>query len=333
MMFRVVSCILVVACFVHAAAAQENPLDVQAFLPAAATLKQQLSLADADGPLEVLVYSAPDPPGADVYHAEGIRVLEYDPVSGWAVAFEEAVRRMGRHCGLSVQKLQAADGHEAVLVIRLHSGVGTTTNWHVVAPIHGEVVKLDPAAERAKVLGPREYVDNGYNTVKSEGERIVETLPGYTRGRARCCPNRPKLEMTFNFTGSSIVLDTIEELRHPAAPPALLGPLLRLNENGLWSYGYEVSNGFLVLEGGESPKDHSPSTPEAIVALRKSLLEQGVLFDDRDHLRLTQNYEFTSSSVAASVMLARPAEGSTEWKDEYGQEAAAGGGSQEFPPN
>jgi hypothetical protein len=205
------------------------------------------------------------------------------------------------------------------LVTTLYSGAGTVESWHVLTAIDGSLAKLDPAAERAKALGPKEYVHNGYNNVKSVGDRIVETLPGYTRGQARCCPNRPTLEMTFRLTDGSVVLESVEEGRHPAAPPALLQPLLRLNENGLWSYGYDLPTGFLVLEGGQSPKRHSPMTPEPIVALRRSLLEQGVLVDYGTYLSLTRNYEFASPSVAASVMLARPAEGPIEGKGENGR--------------
>ncbi len=237
MVLRIISsCALAVACFAQAVAAQEIALDVQAFLPAAATLKQRLSLTGDDGSATVLVYSSPDE-SSSARHSDGIRIVKYDADSGWTVAFEETHRRMGLYDQVSVERLLAADEQEALLVITLISGAGTATSWHVLAAVDGRFAKLDPAAERANALVPRGYVDKGYNTVKSVGDRIVETLPGYTRGQARCCPNRPTLEMTFKFTGSSIVLDSIEELRHPAAPPALLQPLLRLNENGHWSYG------------------------------------------------------------------------------------------------
>ncbi len=314
MLLRIMFCYaLAAACF-----AQEIALDVQAFLPEAATLKQQMSLTGDRGSAMVLVYSSQDESN-NSRHSDGIRILKYDPDSGWAVAYEETHATLGRHDQVSVERLFADDGPDALLVITVYSGAGTATNWHVLAAIDGTFTKLDPAAERAKALSPREYVDNGYNSVKPVDGRIVETLPGYTRGRARCCPNRPRLEMTFGLTGGSITLSSVKELRHPAAPPVLDQPLLRTSANGLWSYGYALPNGFLVLEGGQSPKIPSPTTPESIVALRRSLVEQGVLFDYGDYLSLTQNYEFTSSSVAAGVMLARPTEGATEWKHEHGQ--------------
>jgi hypothetical protein len=61
MVLRIISsCALAVACFAQAVAAQESALDVHAFFPAAATLKQRLNLTGDDGSATVLVYSSPD---------------------------------------------------------------------------------------------------------------------------------------------------------------------------------------------------------------------------------------------------------------------------------
>lgn len=156
--------------------------------------------------------------------------------------------------------------------------------------------------------------------MQATGDLVIEELSGYSRHAARCCSNRPSLEMSFKFTGSSITLDSVKELPY-GLPKGSHGPLLRLSGNGLWAYGYELADGFLVLAGSESPKDHAPSTPPAIVALRKSLLDQGVLADAGGYLALMQDYKFTSLSAAAGVILARPANGQIEWKDENGRPA------------
>jgi len=164
-------------------------------------------------------------------------------------------------------------------------------------------------------------VDKGYNNVKADGDRIVEKIPGYTPNQPRCCANRPSLEMSFRFTGEALVADSVKE-SFPVYPEwGAHGPLLRLHEKGLWAFGYQLAAGFLVKEFAESPKNHAPSIPAEIVELRKSLLDQGILADNGDYLLLMQDYRFSSSSVAASVMLARPADGLTEWKDENGRPA------------
>ena len=88
-----------------------------------------------------------------------------------------------------------------------------------------------------------------------------------------------------------------------------------------------------MLAGSESPKEHVDSTHDYVVALRKHLIDQGLLEQSGDHLRLTQDYTFGSPSTAAAVMLARTANGRVEWKDEHGrqlkdlQAAAAGAGA------
>jgi hypothetical protein len=52
----------------------------------------------------------------------------------------------------------------------------------------------------------------------------------------------------------------------------------------------------------------------SIMALRNQLKEQGTLKEHAGKLVLTQDYLFSSPSQAATVMLARAANGRTEWK-------------------
>ena len=97
------------------------------------------------------------------------------------------------------------------------------------------------------------------------------------------------------------------------------GPTLHLKAKGLSAQGYETADGFVVLAGSESPTEHVESTHDYVVALRKHLIEQGLLVDAGDRLRLIQDYTFSSPSTAAAVMLARTANGRIEWKDEQGR--------------
>ena len=111
------------------------------------------------------------------------------------------------------------------------------------------------------------------------------------------------------------------------------GPVLHLKAKGLSARGYEGSDGFVVLAGSESPKEHVASLDQFVIALRKHLSDEGLLVDAGDRLRLVQDYTFSSPSTAAAVMLARTANGRIEWKDEQGrplrdlQAAAAGAGA------
>jgi len=111
------------------------------------------------------------------------------------------------------------------------------------------------------------------------------------------------------------------------------GYLLHLKAKGLVAQGYETADGFVVLAGSEGPKDHVESTHDYVVALRQHLIDQGLLVDAGDRLRLTQDYTFSAPSTAAAVMLARTANGRIEWKDDQErplkelQAAAAGAGA------
>jgi hypothetical protein len=111
------------------------------------------------------------------------------------------------------------------------------------------------------------------------------------------------------------------------------GPVLHMKAKGLSARGYETADGFVVLAGSESPKEHVDSTHDYVVALRHHLIEQGLFVDAGDRLRLVQDYTFSAPSTAAAVMLARTANGRIEWKDEPGhplkelQAAAAGAGA------
>lgn len=94
---------------------------------------------------------------------------------------------------------------------------------------------------------------------------------------------------------------------------------LTIRAKNLLARGYETAEGFLVLKGSESPPNEVPSTPQSIVAMRGELRKNGVLAVQGDHVVFTQDYVFGSPSTAASVCLARNANGRIEWKDAQGR--------------
>ncbi len=80
--------------------------------------------------------------------------------------------------------------------------------------------------------------------------------------------------------------------------------------------GYESSAGFVVKAGSKARKDGVASWPSTAKTLRDSLVGDGVLKDDGESLVFVSDYQFKSPSAAASVVLARSANGRTEWKDD-----------------
>lgn len=107
----------------------------------------------------------------------------------------------------------------------------------------------------------------------------------------------------------------------PQVKPASV-TMLYLKGKGLTAKGYETPQGFVVLKGSESPIDAVPSMEEHVpylLDLRKGLLTRGIFVNRGDRLVLEQDYAFDSPSMAAAVMLARNANGRTEWKTEDGR--------------
>jgi hypothetical protein len=108
---------------------------------------------------------------------------------------------------------------------------------------------------------------------------------------------------------------------------------LHLRAKGIEATGADTPAGFIVRAGSKAVRDDkmAPSTHANMRELREELVRQNVLVPDGECLRLTQDYLFASPSLAAGVMLGRPANGRVEWKTPDGrtlkdvQNAAAAG--------
>lgn len=86
--------------------------------------------------------------------------------------------------------------------------------------------------------------------------------------------------------------------------------------------GYESTQGFVVKSGSFAVVEVVPSLREnwpARIAQRRDLLEAGVLVQDGNALRFTQDYVFTSPTLAAVLILGRHTNGRTKWKDAQGR--------------
>ncbi len=83
--------------------------------------------------------------------------------------------------------------------------------------------------------------------------------------------------------------------------------------------GELVEDGFVVRAGSIARVEIVPSAVESVSALRKKLLDSGVLVEQDGHLRFTQDYLFNTPSGAAMVLLGRTANGWVEWKDASGK--------------
>jgi len=97
---------------------------------------------------------------------------------------------------------------------------------------------------------------------------------------------------------------------------------LTVRGRGIMAHGYDTPHGFVVKSGSlaagkevQSLRDHFARVCE----WRAELLKNGVLVSDGTEFRFTQDYTFSSPSLASAVVLARSANGRTDWKDANGR--------------
>lgn len=96
-------------------------------------------------------------------------------------------------------------------------------------------------------------------------------------------------------------------------------PDLILRERGAEARGREVADGFVVLKGSRARGSQVESIHDYLSELRKQLRERGVLIAAGDDLLFSQDYRFSSPSMAAGVLVGGSANGRRAWKDERGR--------------
>jgi hypothetical protein len=103
----------------------------------------------------------------------------------------------------------------------------------------------------------------------------------------------------------------------PAAPPRSRELLLK--GKGIEARGYEAPQGFVVRAGSRAVREEVDSAPAYLGELRRTLVRQGVLRPEGAGFVLTQDYPFSSPSMAAAALLGRSANGRIEWKAKDGR--------------
>jgi hypothetical protein len=82
--------------------------------------------------------------------------------------------------------------------------------------------------------------------------------------------------------------------------------------------GFPSPNGFIVLKGSEVSGSTTKSFLKFLTSFRQRLIEEGVLVEKAEGVFFSMDYEFSSPSTAAAMILGRNANGHTEWKTEDG---------------
>ncbi len=99
-------------------------------------------------------------------------------------------------------------------------------------------------------------------------------------------------------------------------------PLLYCEGKGIKATGYDAPQGFIVREGSFASQVFVPSVARHFprdIQRRDDMVKSGVLVPDGAFFRFTQDYTFSSPSMASCIVLGRPSNGRTDWKDGEGR--------------
>lgn len=99
-------------------------------------------------------------------------------------------------------------------------------------------------------------------------------------------------------------------------------PLLHCEGKGVAATGLDALQGFVVKIGSGAATDHTPSLFKHFPGakrIQEDLLKNGVLVPYNGNLRFTQDYVFSSPSLASTIVLGRVSNGRTDWKDARGR--------------
>lgn len=127
-----------------------------------------------------------------------------------------------------------------------------------------------------------------------------------------------KANMEEFIDNIKILLKTLgyDFLEAPEKPEST-DTMLYCKGNGASATGFVSTNGFTVLSGSTVSNHTVNSFATNVVSwykLRIKLEEDGTIVNGI----LTKDYEFSSPSAASAIMLGRPSNGNTDWKDTSG---------------
>lgn len=83
--------------------------------------------------------------------------------------------------------------------------------------------------------------------------------------------------------------------------------------------GEYTEDGLIVFKGSKCNLEETKSAGPWVISMRSKLIKERVLVKDDDVYKFTEDHIFSSPSAAAAVVLARQANGWTEWKYKDGK--------------
>lgn len=98
--------------------------------------------------------------------------------------------------------------------------------------------------------------------------------------------------------------------------------LLFCERNDILATGYDAPQGFIVRSGSIASMDSTPSLSKhypQVLKIHEDLVASGVLVPYNGNLRFSQDYTFSSPSLASTIVLGAVSNGRTAWRDTNGR--------------
>lgn len=135
--------------------------------------------------------------------------------------------------------------------------------------------------------------------------------------------NLPKMvqdEMDDYFDNMKVILPTLGySVLHQSKVTSKKAEVFYLEVSGYKAIGVLTSNGIEVQKGSEMKKEETPSLSGSYSNLRKTIQEKRIVENKFGKLVFIENYEFTSPSTAAAIILGYSVNGRVTWKDKVGK--------------
>lgn len=139
-------------------------------------------------------------------------------------------------------------------------------------------------------------------------------------GSSVTLPKMVQDEMDTYFDNMKVILPTLGySVLHQSKGAVKKAELFSLEVSGHKAVGALTSNGMDVQKGSDMSVTETNSLSGSYSNLRKTLREKGIVEERGSKLIFVQNYEFTSSSTAAAIILGYAVNGRVTWKDKSGR--------------
>jgi hypothetical protein len=137
-------------------------------------------------------------------------------------------------------------------------------------------------------------------------------------------PKMVQDEMDTYYDNMKVLLPTLgynllhirEELQNEGL---VFSDSVKLEMSGIRATARLTSNGIEVLKGSDFNSTESPSLSGSYSSLRKTLISKNIVSENNSKFFFTENYEFSSPSNAAAIILGYSANGRTAWKNSTGK--------------